>query len=109
MKIYQTIIGCIDHKNGNFLICDTIKFQGLFWIVSEWLNNPETGKRKPKRIVCMDNLQYQLAESGKPYNFVVTQQISIDVLYGPRPKKTSILCIDSPEIWYPIPELHKFH
>jgi len=98
-KIFKTSI----LMNNNFYTCDTIFWQGKYWLVPEWLENIDTKKRQPKRIILVENLRHQKL-SGSPHHFAVSEPIPKDIFDGKSPSRKPYQMINYPEVFYDTPE-----
>lgn len=63
MKIHTMLAGIEGHDGGLFTV-DCVFYEGMYWVVPEWLENPSEGWKKPARIVALDFGQYQKAGIG---------------------------------------------
>ncbi len=59
MKILKTMIFFSDAEPGKIFLYDTIEYDGKFWIVPEWLINRTLGKRRPARIIPLNQYRHQ--------------------------------------------------
>lgn len=90
--------------DNNFYTCDTIFWQGKYWLVPEWLENIDTKKRQPKRIISLvDQEQMKPAHS---HDFQVGEPIPKAVLDGKVPVelRAKYQLINLPDIWFDNPE-----
>jgi hypothetical protein len=63
VRIFKTVIAV----GSALLRMDTIEFQGLFWLVPDWLEELNEGLINPTRIICLAGLRYQdLRCAGRP-------------------------------------------
>ena len=105
MKIFKTIITFSDFKPGEIFVYDTIEFEGKLWIVPEWLIDSSLKRRKPKRIIALDNFLYEAIDRGKhPFraDFRLNNPIYRGILYSQTPMISNVQ--ENPEIWYDIHE-----
>lgn len=92
-----------DVPDGKLYKVDTIEHQGKMWIVSEWLDNPLAGLRKPTRIILLDLLPHQKS-SGGPADFVLNDGMPKYIFDGqpPRtPEDARFVVIERPDILFP--------
>jgi hypothetical protein len=108
MKILKTLITFTDANLGIILKCDTIEFEGKYWLVPEWLENATTGKMQPLRIICLDLLPHQKTSL---VDFVLNDPIPKCVFDGEIPVETTLnfQIVESPQIWVDIPKQSKLH
>ena len=105
IKIFKTIYFYSDAEIGHLLKCDTIEYQGRFWLVPSWTENHTTGKMKPDRIICLNSLPHQILPLGAPENFALDVPIPKCVFDGEIPPGTTFEIVENPEIEVYIPEL----
>lgn len=105
MKIYKTLISFDDE--GKIYKCDTIRFEGKFWLVSRWLDPPGTGNTMPERIVLLDALPHQKM-SFAGCDFLLRHPIPKAVLYGEIPSelKNKYVVIDRPRLYPGCDSIH---
>jgi hypothetical protein len=79
-EVFKTVIAV----GPQLLIGDAIHFQGAFWIVPEWLESSDQQWCKPKRLICLANLQHQdfRNQRVRTADFAVNEPIPKDVLEG---------------------------
>ena len=111
MKIFKTFITFTDAEPGKILKCDTIEFEGKFWLVPEWLEKAAIGEMQPLRIICLDLLPHQKIQRGTPADFVLNDPIPKCVFDGEIPPQTTLnfRILESPEIWVEIPKKSLLH
>lgn len=95
-KIYKSLVP-MDNA-----IChvDTIEYQGLYWLVPEWLETPNREVKMPARIIRLLGIPHQQTIGGKFGDFVVSQPIPKAVWNGQVPPEQAnvYLVIDRPPI-----------
>lgn len=104
MKIYKTLVGFSD--GGSLFECDTIRYEGQFWLVPEWFESPELGEKRPVRIVALASFQHQEMPSEWAAKFLVNEPVQRDVFEG-RTLTTAISkfrVIEAPDIRISIPK-----
>lgn len=94
-----------DSAPRDLLSCDTIKWQGKFWLVPSWLENLSTGRMRPLRIIALDSFGYRILPQGSPEAFAIDTQVPKCVFDGQSPPGTTFEIVESPEVEFPIPEL----
>jgi hypothetical protein len=111
MKIYKTLISFTDEYLGKIMQCDTIEFNGKFWLVPKWLDNLEEGTRTPLRIICLDYLPHQKTEDFGDVDFVINSPMPICVFDGEIPAETEYRfdIVESPDLWIDIPDESTTH
>jgi hypothetical protein len=100
MKIYTTAL--VVQGDSAVSLCDTIFYEGKFWLVNTWLHLRERPVQVPERIVCLSDLPHQ--KSGSPSrDFVLNDPIPIAVfdVQNPPQSISGYTVIDCPEIEYP--------
>lgn len=102
MKILKTFVFFSDTAPSHIFSVDTIEYQGSFWLVPEWIDNPEQRWTMPARIICLDGLIHQRTswESGE---FVLNGGIPKDVFDGQIPPGDKYVVIERPNIRIPYP------
>ena len=105
MKILKTAY-ISDAVPGHPLECDTIEFEGRFWLVPLWTENHATGKMRPERIICLDCLPHQTFPQVAKETFVLNIPIPKCVLDGEIPYESAynFEIVENPEIDFDIPE-----
>ena len=88
---------------GFLFDCDTILWDGRYWIVPAWIEDQTTRKRRPERIILLDNLKHQTLPPGSAHHFFLNDSIPKDVFSGLPPEGTSYHVILFPEVFYDIP------
>src|SRR5260370_7171794 len=89
VRIFKTVIAV----GAALLRMDTIEFQGLFWLVPEWLGELNEGLINPTRIKCLAGLRYQdlLTDTETSDDFSVNVPIPKFLHEGhPQSPQTSI-------------------
>jgi len=104
VKILKTLYFS-DSVPGHLLKCDTIEWQGKFWLVPEWIENHSTGKMRPVRIICLDSLPHRVLPLGAPDHFALDIPIPKCVFDGKIPQETPFEIVENPAIEVYIPEL----
>jgi hypothetical protein len=102
MEMLETFICVSGDRDKKIHIMDTIYFSGEYWLVPEWVTDPCTRKRRPRRILCLADLKHQVAHGGHPV-CCVTQPVTRDVLFAGSPRQKGIRGQDAPEVWDEIP------
>ena len=104
MKIYKTCYFFSDANDGTIWGCDTIEYEGSFWLVAYWLENKVQGLRKPGRLICIDTIRHQKA-NGKPWDFVLNVGIPKALFDGQIPPQSGdkFAVIENPDITFPLP------
>jgi len=118
-KIFKTQLQINEIKDENFtgdiiggVPMDTIIFQGMPWLVPEWIADRETGMSMPVRIICMGDLQYQIVPdrhklgNSAPFygiDYLLMSPIPRAVLngHGPKEMKERYYTIERPGVSYP--------
>ena len=101
MKIYTAMISTPNNGGTNILKCDTIEFEGRFWLVPVWLEDDFGEIKTPKRIICMSVLDHQVLGPDSSYaDFLVKEPIPKEVLYGEATEHNGIayLIVECPEL-----------
>lgn len=111
MKIYKTLYAFTDAELGKIFKCDTIEFEGKFWLVPTWLENIAEGTIKPERIICLDYLPHKRTSSGSPADFILNRPIPKCVFDGEIPAEATFRfdIIEHPDISIDIQEKQNFH
>ena len=80
-------------------LCATVTYQGKEWLAAPWIDNSETGKSRPERIVCLDLLEHQKSADPR-YQYVLTRPIPKSVFDGqiPPPAKGIFVVVENPPI-----------
>ncbi len=81
MDVCKTFAFFSDHEQGFPHLIDTIFYEDRWWLVGTWLESNTTGDRVPETLVLLDALHHEEIE-GKPYRFVLNNEIPISVLRG---------------------------
>lgn len=81
MDACKTLAFFSDYEQGSAHLINTIFHQGRWWLVGTWLGSTTTGDRVPETLVLLDALDHQEIE-GKPYRFVLNNEIPRAVLRG---------------------------
>lgn len=100
-KIFKTLI-CTDNA---FFECDTILWHGEYWLVPEWLEDENKGKRQPVRIILLDNLPHQESRLESGHHFVLNEPIPKRVFDGQAPSEKPYRVINFPKVFYDIPPI----
>jgi len=118
-KIFKTHIFVNEIKDANWKgdspggeLMDTIIFQGMPWLVPEWIGNQDSGMSMPTRIICLGDLQYQIVPDrhklgdSAPFpgiDYILFGPIPRAVLNGQIPKemKDKYVIIQRPGVSYP--------
>lgn len=75
----------VGSDTGLFTI-DVIEFEGGLWLVTEWIDKKALGWTTPARIIRLDTIPHQVAQSGlNGANFVVNVSIPTAILHGADP------------------------
>jgi hypothetical protein len=99
MAIYRATI--IIETDGTHTIeqMDVIEFDGQFWLVPEWFDNPSLGVTVPARIISLAAIpHYHLIDSSQ---FVVENPISRSIFEGEEDR--GFVVLERPAIQFPIP------
>ncbi len=92
-RIFKSSVALSD----GLYICDTIYWNGTYWLVPEWHVDQTTKKRQPVRIIRLDADKYK--ESENPlFDFDVEQAIPNDVFEGRSPGGTTFHIVCFPHI-----------
>jgi hypothetical protein len=89
-----------------FRLCVVVAYQGRKWLAAPWIDNLETGKSMPERIVCLDLLEHQ--KSTHPdYQYVLTRPVPKGVFEGqiPSPSEGIFVVVENPQIEFETHEL----
>lgn len=100
MKIYKTMVFFEQDTTGTIHQCDTIEYQGKFWLVPQWLEFPAEQVTKPLRIICVETLPHQKT-LGSPFgDFALNAPISRAVFEGQiqPPPGSPYVVIERPDI-----------
>ena len=103
MRIFKTALAFQDVPDGTIYKCDTIEYQGAFWLVPEWLENPDAGVMIPARIICLDGLIHQTTPDNPGADFWLNTGIPKSVFDGAVPPGDKYVMIERPDIKFPIP------
>jgi len=89
-----------EKNEGEIVQCDTIEYEGKFWLVGEWLDSPELGVTKPKRLICLETLPHQKTIGSKHGDFVLNHPIPREVFDGQIPQKSEVVyvVVEDPDI-----------
>jgi hypothetical protein len=102
----KTMVFFPDVVPGGTGQCDTIEYEGRFWLVPFWKNTPDGRWRSPARIIPLDQLAHQDVR-GSPFgDFVLTEGIPKALFDGDasmRGVAATMGCIENPEIRLPTP------
>lgn len=105
MKVKTTLVAVSGDPSmeGTIFKMDTIRYKGKKWLVSSWLVSPDEGWSTPKRIICLDRLNYQKAGSQfetAGVDYVLSAPIPKAVLDGEIPPelKHEYLVEDRPPV-----------
>jgi hypothetical protein len=106
VRIFKTVIAV----GAALLRMDTIEFQGLFWLVPEWLEELNEGSIKPTRIICLAGLRYQdlRSDTESSDDFALNVPIPKSVLEGrvQGPDSAIYWVIESPPLIFRKPAIH---
>jgi hypothetical protein len=102
MLIFKTAVYFSDSPEGKIYRVDTIDYEGAFWLVPEWLDNPEEGWTMPARIICLDGLIHQETPPGAVFEFVLNTGIPKSVFDGQIPIGDKYVVIHRPNIKIPL-------
>lgn len=99
----KALIFLDEDTTGTLFHCDVVEFEGIFWLVPEWLENRDTGWKIPARIVSFQHLPHQF-ERGAPFgDFVLNVPVSKTIFDGaPPPTGSPYRVIQRPNIQVPI-------
>lgn len=99
-------------KGDSVGLMDTIIFQGMPWLVPEWIETPDSKMSMPARIICLDGLEYRsVPDSHKtgpaaPFpgiDYILFGPIPRVVLNGqiPKERKGDYVLLNCPGVFYP--------
>ena len=106
MKIYKTMLFFVGEPLGGIEQCDTIEYQGAFWLVPKWLDNPATGLRRPLRIIRLDSFSSQDNRTGGSGfgDFVLPQGMPKEIFDGRvQSLAGKQVVFENPPIDFPMP------
>lgn len=111
MKIYKTLVFFTDAHLGKIMQCDTIKFNGKFWLVPRWIDNLTEGTRTPLRIICLDYLPHEKLDDFGDVDFALNSPIPICIFDGEIPDETEYQfeIVESPDLRLDIPDESTTH
>ena len=81
MKIYKTLLRVAGESR--LMTCDTIEYQGKFWLVPGWLAGPTKGTERPSMLIGLPT-GLPLTKPGPEYDedFVLPTLLSKETLAG---------------------------
>lgn len=104
MTIYKALLIIRTDGTHDIELMDVIEFDGKFWLVPEWLDNPSLGMTMPARIVSLATIGHNRS-TGNP-QFTVEDPIPRSVFEGsiPSPEEAhGFVVLERPAIRLPIP------
>ena len=78
MKIFKVWVSF--DNNGNIFLSDGIDYQGSIWIVSNWLNYPAEGNKKPERIIQIPKADLQHTPDSSNHLYLVKHSLPAALL-----------------------------
>lgn len=104
MQIYNTLISFASEAIGQIFTCETIYYEEKYWLVLKWLYSPDKTHKKPERIVCLSDMQFQKTDwPGKDFVLnVPIPKVVFDIQIPPS-SLPGYIVIDYPEVIFPIP------
>lgn len=96
----MTILKTLVPMDEGLISFDTIEYEGMLWLVPQWIDTPRKGWSRPVRIVCLTILPYGRAPPGWPDQYTLQNPIPKDVLNGQVPPQLAAqyVVIESPDI-----------
>lgn len=83
---------------------DVILYKGEWWIVPEWILEPQTGARRPARLIRLAGLDHQRFDPPQHgFDIVVRTNIPKEIYYGQSqpPTGSFFVVIENPNIELP--------
>ena len=81
MQIFKTLALLSDAGGDAPCVVDTIRYQGLLWLVPEWVHHSNPATRTPKRIICLTVLRYQETPDGLTH-FLLPSPVPTAIFHG---------------------------
>lgn len=90
---------------GKLIQVDVIEWQGKVWLVPQWLVSLDQKTRRPRRIICLSNLQHQVPGPGK-WGYVVNNTVPESLMGEGVPERVQgFFVVELPDIELPGPGL----
>ena len=80
MKIYKFMMG--SDINGDLNICDALLYEGSFWLVPKWIENPTEQYKSPARMIRVNESDYMLLGGDYPAEYLFKYPVPTPVLDG---------------------------
>ena len=87
MKIYSSLISFVEDSGGMIYKMDTIEYEGVFWLVPTWLEDPAEGRKRPERIVSLAAIPHQGMRGNALGDFLINGPVPRHALFDPAPLK----------------------
>ncbi len=105
MQIYHTLI-FFEEGKGEIFTCDTIYYEGKYWLVHTWLDLPDRTRKRPERIVCLSDLEHQPSAQDwkqKGVDFFLNAPLPKSVFDAQIPPHTfsGYTILNFPDVEYP--------
>ena len=108
--IASDVLKCLAVVDTSLVLIDVIQYQDIFWLVPEWVDSPDGGWCRPRRIIYAGKLRHYnfRAMGAEAADFALDETLSEDVLNGNRGirKASQHLIIDLPALRVRKPQLH---
>lgn len=104
MAIHETTV-MIREPDGihNTMKMDTVEFDGQFWLVSEWYENPSRGVMRPVRMVSLATIEHMRTMGDYP-SITIQDPLPSSLFENPSPEEArKFVIMEEPAIEFPIP------
>lgn len=102
MTIRKAMVMINDANSTSICEMDVIEYDGKFWLVPEWLDNPIQKVTKPMRMVSLETIRHSRMRGAKQ-EFVVEFPVPKYVFEGriPSAEADKYVVIEGPELLFP--------
>lgn len=87
---------------------NVIFWEGDFWLVPQWLDNPSEKWSKPARIIRLNSIPHQKCLGNQRGDFLIPPSVPKAAIFGPYPYAgpLPVVLVEAPDIQVVLPVRH---